>query len=79
LERSDTLALGGLLLGAGWVVFMLSSIDRLRVRRFLTAAGQAAPLVLALILLAADVLLLIAFLDIRPSIESVRDALPDLL
>lgn len=78
LPRTDTLVLGGILLGAGWVVFLLSSIDRLRLRRFFTAAGPAAPLVLALILVAADVLLLIAFLDIRPSVDSVRDALPSL-
>lgn len=78
LSRTDTLVLGGILLGAGWVVFLLSSIDRLRVRRFFTAAGPAAPLVLALILIAADVLLLIAFLDIRPSVDAVRDALPSL-
>lgn len=78
LDRSDTLAIGGLLLGAGWVIFLLSSVDRLRVRRLFTAAGPAAPFVLAVVLLAADILLLIAFLEIRPSVESVRDALPDL-
>ena len=78
LPRTDTLVLGGILLGVGWAVFLLSSIDRLRLRRALQAAGPAAPLVLAVILIAADLLLLIAFLDIRPSVESVREALPSL-
>jgi hypothetical protein len=78
LPHEQTLVLGSILLGAGWVVFLLSSIDRLRVRRFFTAAGPAAPLALALILLVADVLLLIAFIDIRPSLDAVRDALPSL-
>jgi hypothetical protein len=78
LPRNDTLVLGGILLGAGWAVFLLSSIDRLRLRRLFTAAGPAAPLALALILIAADLLLLIAFIDIRPSVQAVRDALPSL-
>jgi len=78
LPRNDTMVLGGILLGAGWLIFLLSSIDALRVRRLFTAAGPAAPFALAMILIVADLLLLIAFLDIRPSVEAVRDALPSL-
>lgn len=78
LERTDTLVLGGILLGAGWTIFLLSSVDSLRVRRLFTSAGPAAPFALALILVVADLLLLIAFLDIRPTVEAVRDALPSL-
>lgn len=78
LPRTDTLVLGGTLLGAGWVVFLLSSIDRLRLRRVFTSAGPGAPFALAMILIVADLLLLIAFLDIRPSFDAVRDALPSL-
>ncbi len=78
LPRTDTLVIGGVLLGAGWVIFLLHSVDRLRVRRFLAAAGPAAPFVLALILLVADLMLLSAFLDIRPTVDAVRDALPSL-
>jgi hypothetical protein len=78
LDRTDTLMLGGILLAGGWLMFLLGSVDSLRLRRIFTAAGPAAPFALAMILLVADLLLLIAFLDIRPSIESVRDALPSL-
>lgn len=78
LDRSDTLMLGGILLGAGWIIFLLGSVDNLRVRRMVTAAGPAAPIALALILIVADLLLLIAFLDVRPTVEAVRDALPSL-
>jgi hypothetical protein len=78
LPRNDTLVLGGILLGAGWVIFLLSSMDSLRVRRLFTSAGPAAPFALALILIVADLLLLIAFLDIRPTVEAVRNALPSL-
>ena len=79
LPRTDTLVLGGILLGAGWVVFLLSSVDQLRVRRIFIAAGPAAPFALALILVVADLLLLISFLDIRPTVDAVRDALPSLM
>jgi hypothetical protein len=78
LPRTDNLVLGGILLGSGWVIFLLNSIDRLRVRRMFAAAGPAAPFALALILIVADLLLLTSFLDIRPSIHAVRDALPSL-
>jgi hypothetical protein len=78
LPRTDSLVLGGILLGAGWVVFLLNSLNRLRVRRIFAAAGPAAPIALVLILILADFLLLTSFLDIRPSIDAVRDALPSL-
>lgn len=79
LPRTDNLVLGSTLLGAGWAIFVLSSIDRLRLRRLFTAAGPAAPFALMLIMIVADVLLLISFLDIRPSVDAVRDALPSLM
>jgi hypothetical protein len=78
LPRSDELLYGGALLAVGWAMFVLASIDRLRVRQLFTRIGPAAPLAVVVMLLAADILLLIAFTDIRPSVDSVRDALPDL-
>jgi hypothetical protein len=47
-------------------------------RKIFAAAGPAAPIVLTLILIAANVLLLVSFLDIRPSVDAVREALPSL-
>lgn len=76
VQRPETLSLGGFLVGLGWGVFLLASDDRLRVRRYLTSIGPMAPMALLAILLAGDVLLLMAFLQIRPSIETVKDALP---
>jgi hypothetical protein len=58
------------------VIFILGSIDRLRFRSFLGQVGFAGALALIVILIVADALLLIAFLDIRPSWETVKDALP---
>jgi hypothetical protein len=79
VARPETLIVGSIMLGIGWVLFMLASLDRLRVRGMLVAAGAAAPLALAAMLLIADFLLLVAFTDIRPSVESVRSAISSLI
>jgi hypothetical protein len=79
VNRPETLVVGSIMLGIGWVLFMLASIDRLRLRRLMVAAGAAAPLALAVVLLVADFLLLVAFTDIRPSVDSVRDAIKSLI
>jgi hypothetical protein len=76
VARPETLALGGVFLGVGWALFLLGSIDRLRLRDFIGQVGFAGAVALALVLLVADVLLLIAFLDIRPSLDTIKEALP---
>jgi hypothetical protein len=70
------LSLGSLLVGLGWGIFLLASDDRLKVRRYLTSIGPTAPLALLAVLLVGDVLLLMAFLEIRPSLETIKEALP---
>ncbi|MGH2532620.1 MAG: hypothetical protein ACRDJW_09970 [Thermomicrobiales bacterium] len=76
VTRPETLALGGLFLGIGWGIFLLGSIDRLRLRRFVGNVGLPGAIALTLVLLIGDILLLIAFLDVRPTFETIRDALP---
>jgi hypothetical protein len=76
LDHTQTQVLGSIFVGIGWAVFLLASSDRLPVRRYLATVGPVAPIALLGILLFGDVLLLIAFLDIRPSVDEVRDALP---
>lgn len=75
VARPETLVVGSIMLGIGWALFILASIDRLRLRGVLVAAGAAAPLALTAVLIIADFLLLVAFTDIRPSVHSVRVAL----
>jgi len=75
VPRSDAMLTGGLLLGIGWALFVLGSVDRLRVRRFLTQGGPALPLVLTTVLVIAIALLLSSFWDIRPSVETIRESL----
>lgn len=74
--ESDLHRLGGLLVGIGWLAFLLASADRLPFRRYVSNLGVIAPAALAVVLLVGDVLLLIGLLDILPSLETVRDALP---
>jgi hypothetical protein len=76
VDRPQTFALGGLFLAIGWLIFLIGSIDRLRLRRFVTEVGASGTIALALVLIVADVLLLLAFLDIRPSLDTIKDALP---
>ena len=76
VPRTDAMLTGGLLLGIGWVLFVLGSVDRLRLRAFLTQGGPALPLVLTAVLLIACALLLSSFWDIRPSVDTIREALP---
>lgn len=79
LPRSDTHVIGSLLLGICWVLFLLISFDRLGVRNYLTAMGPVAPLAVMVILLVANVMLTIALVDIHPSMDDIREALPVIL
>lgn len=76
MPRPETMAIGSILLGIGWVVFVLTGVDRLRFRRVFTAIGPVAPIALLAVLALANLMLLLAFVDIRPSVDSVRQALP---
>jgi hypothetical protein len=77
VEVTDAMRTGGILLGIAWVTFILASVDRLRVRGLIAKAGPVLPVALVAVLAVAIVLLLGAFLDVRPTIETVRDAIPN--
>ncbi|CAA9561976.1 MAG: hypothetical protein AVDCRST_MAG73-3795 [uncultured Thermomicrobiales bacterium] len=74
--RTDAQVLGSALLGLGWLVFLLASLDRLPVRRFLGNLGAVGPLTLILLLIAGDALLTVALFDVLPPWDEVRGALP---
>jgi uncharacterized BrkB/YihY/UPF0761 family membrane protein len=76
VPRTDEMTTGGALLGIGWVLFLLASVDALRMRRLIARAGPVFPIALVVVLAAAIALLLSAFLDVRPSMDTVKDALP---
>ena len=76
VPQTDEMTTGGALLGIGWGLFLMANVDRLRLRPLIARAGPVFPIALALVLAAAITLLLSAFLDVRPSLDTVRDAIP---
>jgi hypothetical protein len=75
-DYGDSLVLGSILLGVAWVVFLLTSIDSLGIRRYLSSIGPSAPLAILVVLIAAIVLLILTLLDIVPPWDEFKDALP---
>jgi len=70
---------GGSLLAVAWIVFMLVSWNKLGVRHLIQETGLIGPLSLVVILVGADVLLLVALMDILPAWSDIVDAIYDLL
>ncbi|CAA9565280.1 MAG: hypothetical protein AVDCRST_MAG33-2019 [uncultured Thermomicrobiales bacterium] len=76
LELGTSQIVGAGLVGVAWVLFLLSTTDRIAPGRYLRGLGAAGPVAIGILLLAGGVLLLVTFLDILPPLEEVRDALP---
>lgn len=81
--RPDQLVLGSVLAGIGWGLFLVFSLNMLRLGRLFNNLGLIGPLALVALLLIGDVLLLTAFLEILPEwdvvTESIEDGLRDIL
>jgi hypothetical protein len=75
-DYDDSLVLGSILLGVGWAIFLMMSIESLGIRRYLSSIGPTAPLAVLAVLVAALVLLVLSLLDIVPPWEEFQDALP---
>ena len=76
VDYTETQRLGSFFVGLAWAVFVLVSIDLFRFGRYMAEVGPVGPAALTVVLLVGDVLLLIALLEVLPSLETVRDALP---
>jgi hypothetical protein len=74
-ERPDQLVLGTVLAGLGWFLFLIFSLNFLRVGQLFTNLGAIGPIALIALLLVGDILLLTSFLDIVPPWDEVTDAL----
>lgn len=73
---TDAQLLGGFFLGLGWLLFVAVSVDLLRLGRYMADLGLVGPAALIVLLLVGDGLLLIGLLDVVPSLDAVREALP---
>jgi hypothetical protein len=73
-ERPDQLVPGSVLVGIGWALFLIFSLNMLRLGRLFSNLGLIGPFALVLLLILGDVLLLSAFLDILPDWDVVMDS-----
>lgn len=76
LPRSEAQMLGGFFVGLAWLIFVAVTVNAFGLGRFMGQVGPVGPIALMAVLVAGDLLLLIALLDILPSMQMVRDALP---
>ena len=67
-------ALGGTLLGIGWLLFLLFSLDILRLGKLMGNLGIIGPIALMVLLVVADVFLYLALRDIIPEWKNIREA-----
>lgn len=70
----DQQALGGVLVGVGWILFLLFGLNVFRLGTLMGNLGIIGPIAIVLLLIVGDILLLTAFLDILPALDVVRDA-----
>ena len=68
--------LGGFCVALVWLTFVAVSVNFMRFGRFMGQVGRVGPIALMAVLVVGDLLLLVALLDVLPSLETVRDALP---
>lgn len=72
-DRPEQLVLGATLAGIGWALFLVFSLNFLRLGKLFSNLGLIGPLALLVLLVIGDVLVLTAFLDIWPGWDTVRD------
>ena len=73
--RPEGLVFGSWLLGIGWVMFLLFSLNLLGLGRFMDALGWIGPIAIFAILLIADILLFVALREILPGWKDLRDGI----
>ncbi|HEX7103941.1 MAG TPA: hypothetical protein VF201_14955 [Nitrolancea sp.] len=66
LPYGNTLVIGTIFIIVGWLLFLATTIDLGGIGLFLERSGAVAPLALLVVLIAGDLLLLIAFIQIFP-------------
>lgn len=75
IDIPDGVVLGGWLLAIGWLLFLIFGLNVFGLGRFLGTLGMLGPLAIGLLLLAANALLIVTFLDVLPPWDVVRDGL----
>ena len=78
LPHTNAQLLGGLFVGLTWLIFVAVSVNFLGLERYMARVGPVGPAALLGILLVGDALLLISLLEIVPTFDVIRQALPPL-
>ncbi len=73
-ESPDEQVLGGILVGVGWALFLLFSLNAAGLGRLMGNLGVIGPIAILIILVVGDILLLATFMDIVPEWSVVQDA-----
>lgn len=76
LSPTSVQTLGAVLVGLAWAIFLAATTERWAIGRYIRRLGVAAPSALTIMLLAGGLLLLVGFVDIMPTFDEVKDALP---
>ena len=76
LASTRTLALGALLVGLVWLLFVAVSANLIGLGRLMAQVGPVGPAALLAILIVGDILLIVALLEISPPLSEIRDAVP---
>jgi len=74
-QSSDEQALGGILVGVGWALFLLFGLNVLGLGRLMGNLGILGPIAILVLLLVGDLLLLATFMDLLPEWSVVREAI----
>ena len=75
MPRTEAQLLGGFFVGLVWLIFIAVSLNAFGLGRFMGQVGPVGPIAMMAVLIVGDLLLLIALLDMLPSLNAVRDAL----
>lgn len=71
-SRPNGLSIGSVLLGIGWVLFLVFSLNLFRLGKLMENLGLIGPLAILIILVVGDILLLVAFQELLPAWHEVR-------
>lgn len=78
IPHSNAQLLGGIFVGVAWVIFVGVSVNALGFGRYMSQVGPVGPAAMLGVLLVGDVLLLISLLELLPTFDALRRALPSL-
>jgi hypothetical protein len=78
IPHTNAQVLGGVFVGVAWLIFVGVSVNAVGLSRYMAQVGPVGPAAMLGILLVGDALLLITLLEILPTFEAIRQALPPL-